>query len=285
MKTSAFALVVVLTFGLSAHQASMSPVRPDTGASMREVDESPSQTTSASTWIARAGSGGNPPFENPTLRLRRASLRGLIGIAHATTHARMSGGPAWMDEPEWDVAVLADRTAPYSAVREMLRDMLASRFQLRVTPTARRVSALILSFENAASTEGLRPARAKIDCTPFLNGVRSPVDAPRDADGFVLCGPSTVRKGLHLRSAPLDAFARDLEILLGQVVVVSPPRAGLFDIDFAWPRGYAEHDPDPDLDAFMTAVERQLGAAPQVRSTDVQILVVAGAARPTLGVQ
>lgn len=276
MKASAFALVVALAFGLSG--------RDQSGPLAWADDAARVQTTSTATWIARTGSGGNPPFANPTLHLRRVSLRQLIGTAYARTPARMSGGPAWIDEPEWDVAVLADRGAPYSAVRALVRDMLTARFQLRATPATRRVPALLLSFEHAASADGLRPARARVDCAPFIDDVRSPLDAPRGADGVTLCGPSTVRDdGLYLRSAPLDSFARELEILLGQVVLVSPSKAGLFDIDFAWPRGYAEHDPNPDIDAFVASVERQLGASAQVQSTNVQILVITSAARPALG--
>lgn len=96
---------------------------------------------------------------------------------------------------------------------------------------------------------------------PFLIGAPARRRRPFGSERLALCDPITVRTGFHLRSASLEALARDVEVL----------RAAL---------GYAEHDPNPDIDAFMTAVERTAQQRTQIRSTQVEILVVQDAAYP-----
>jgi uncharacterized protein (TIGR03435 family) len=235
------------------------------------------------TWIGRAGGGEEHPFERPALHWPRVSLRQLVTFAYGTTPARVLGGPDWLDDPIWEVASDTGASRPqHRELRGLLQRMLIDRFALRATRAPQRVSALVLAV--GAPSPRLRPASAKVDCAPFLSGVRAPTEAPRDAEGYRLCGPSSVRKEYHFRSAPLDALARDLEIMTNQVVVAVPAQ-GLFDIDLQLPSGFSEQSHDADLDVLMSALERQLGLVTQIRTEPTEMLSVESAARPALGLR
>jgi uncharacterized protein (TIGR03435 family) len=239
--------------------------------------------------IAPAGTPLDRPPSNPTYQQRQGTLRQIIEIAYGVTRARTSGGPPWMDSLSWQVAAkAAESSAPYTDVREMLRTLLADRFRLSAAFVTMPVSSVLLSFEHA-KREGVRPAHVRIDCQPFLNGLKPPTAVPHTSEGWPMCGPamqqhSFTRPVIHYRSAPLDRVALDLEKELGQVVLLVPPRPGLFDVDFTWPPGYNASTPDRDVDAFLSALHDQLGVEALIKTTPVEVLQIESAAQPVPGV-
>lgn len=238
--------------------------------------------------IAASGTPLDQAPSNPTFQLRQVTLRQIIEIAYGVTRARTSGGPPWMDSLSWQVAAkAAEPSAPYTDVREMLRTMVADRFRLSAAFVTMPVSSVLLSFEHA-NREGVRPAHVKIDCQPFLNGLKPPTAVPHTSEGWPMCGPAMQQHSFsrpvnHYRSAPLDRVALDLEKELGQVVLVAPPRPGLFDVDFTWPPGYNASTPDRDVDAFLSALHDQLGVEAVIKTTPVKVLKIESAAQPRLG--
>jgi uncharacterized protein (TIGR03435 family) len=237
--------------------------------------------------ISPFGTALKSPPAQPTRFFPRVSLFQLVSLAYGVTEARASGGEPWMFDPldrTWSISVKADGPVSYATFLEMLRNMLSDRFGLRVERRIENTSTVVLSFPSKDHPPGLRKASAAVDCTPFLTGLLSPLDAPR-AGGVPLCGPGSVehfqtRPVFHYRSAPLREFGRQLELLLDRPVNVSPDTDRLLDIDFTSPAGYEYNAKDPDIDAFLTALEDQLGATGEVHRGEVEMLHILVAHAP-----
>ena len=57
-------------------------------------------------------------------------VKGLIQIAYGKRDFQITGGPAWIASECFDVAAKAER--PQKATHDMLKSLLASRFQLKL---------------------------------------------------------------------------------------------------------------------------------------------------------
>jgi uncharacterized protein (TIGR03435 family) len=197
----------------------------------------------------------------------------------------MRGGPAWMDDPDWQVLAASSRPSLSGAdFRTMLRHALEDRFQLKAVKAATPAPTIVLALEHPEHPPGLRQAPKRLDCAPFLKDLPPPRRFPELPDHTPLCGPSReahsfTRPSYHYRSAPLSSLARDLEIVLRQVVI-APSDKGLFDVDFECPVGYTFNDPSPDVDAFLAALHEQLGIDARMRTAPVDVLTIQSASRP-----
>jgi uncharacterized protein (TIGR03435 family) len=166
----------------------------------------------------------------------------------------------------------------------MLRHALEDRFQLKAVKAATPAPTIVLALEHPEHPPGLRQAPKRLDCAPFLKDLPPPRRFPELPDHTPLCGPSReahsfTRPSYHYRSAPLSSLARDLEIVLRQVVI-APSDKGLFDVDFECPVGYTFNDPSPDVDAFLAALHEQLGIDARMRTAPVDVLTIQSASRP-----
>jgi uncharacterized protein (TIGR03435 family) len=197
----------------------------------------------------------------------------------------MRGGPAWMDDPDWQVLAASSRPSLSGAdFRTMLRHALEDRFQLKAVKAARPTPTIVLTLEQPEHPPGLRRAPKRLDCTPFLKDLPFPRRFPVMPDHTPLCGPVNVahmftRPSYRFRSAPLSSLAHQLEIILRHVVI-APPDDGLFDIDFESPVGSLFSDPSPDVDAYLTALHEQLGIDARIRTARVDVLAIQSASRP-----
>jgi uncharacterized protein (TIGR03435 family) len=220
----------------------------------------------------------------PTYRCE-CSLRTVIGTAYDVTPARMRGGPAWMDDPDWQVLAASSRPSLSGAdFRTMLRHALEDRFQLKAVKAARPTPTIVLTLEQPEHPPGLRRAPKRLDCTPFLKDLPFPRRFPVMPDHTPLCGPVNVahmftRPSYRFRSAPLSSLAHQLEIILRHVVI-APPDDGLFDIDFESPVGSVFSDSSPDVDAYLAALHEQLGIDTRMRTARVDVLTIQSASRP-----
>ncbi|MGA3201466.1 MAG: TIGR03435 family protein [Bryobacteraceae bacterium] len=60
------------------------------------------------------------------------SLRFMIGFMYWVPLRQVTGGPAWLDTDQWDIAAKADRPHDLDDLREMFRNMLADEFKLKL---------------------------------------------------------------------------------------------------------------------------------------------------------
>jgi uncharacterized protein (TIGR03435 family) len=60
------------------------------------------------------------------------SLRFMIGFMYWAPTSQVTGGPAWLDSEQWDIAAKADRPHDLEDLREMFRNMLADEFKLKL---------------------------------------------------------------------------------------------------------------------------------------------------------
>jgi len=234
--------------------------------------------------VSRIGAPVEALVGSPTVYMPQASLRQIVEMAYRVTRARTEGGPIWMDELSWRVSGRSsDPSLPYWTAREMLKSLLADRFQLEADVVPRHTSRVVLSIERTEDTPGIRSAAAKTDCRPFLDELSPPSSRPMSTEGWPMCGVGYLGSNprrVHLRSAPLDSLALTLERVLNTVVVIEPAVSGLFDIDFVYPSGYEPGAGEPDIEAFAEALGVQLGIATRVSSAPVDILAITSAVQP-----
>jgi uncharacterized protein (TIGR03435 family) len=253
------------------------------------------QASFATVWIQPSGTTGPGAPGDPTFRAPGSTLRNLIALAYRISWARVLGGPAWMDQDHWHVEAKAARSpVPYHEVRDMLKSMLRQRFGVNARFVTKQTPTIVVAFDGPSASRRLRRPTTKVDCQPFLLDVRSPLEVPRDAHGYPLCGPAyyaVPRRTYYFRSAPLDSLAYYVEVQVGRPVEIVPPIDGLFDFDLEDPPGVspivAPGTPSSKRQAlvpvYLAALEQQLGARAELRTMPVRVLVIEGATKPRAG--
>ena len=103
--------------------------------------------------------------------LRNAKMVDLIRTAYDVQAERVTGGPSWLEWNRYDVAALAPEGTTAPVLRDMLKALLAERFQLRVRQDTATVPGFALKV---SATHKLRPATGPGSCqgqvTPGPNG-------------------------------------------------------------------------------------------------------------------
>jgi uncharacterized protein (TIGR03435 family) len=69
-------------------------------------------------------------LRNASLTVRNMTVMGLIQTAYGKRAFQITGGPAWIISEGFDIEAKSER--PQKATHDMLKSLLASRFQLRL---------------------------------------------------------------------------------------------------------------------------------------------------------
>src|SRR5580704_16485793 len=69
-------------------------------------------------------------LRNATMTVRNMTVKGLIQIAYGKRDFQITGGPGWITSECFDIDAKAER--PQKATQDMLKSLLASRFQLKL---------------------------------------------------------------------------------------------------------------------------------------------------------
>ncbi len=80
-----------------------------------------------------SGFAANPPLKGGRLKYTNVTVKEMLSVAYPVDLLHMSGGPSWLDNEHYDVeATTTEQTVSEERYREMVRAMLADRFQLAV---------------------------------------------------------------------------------------------------------------------------------------------------------
>jgi uncharacterized protein (TIGR03435 family) len=200
---------------------------------------------------------------------------------------QIEGGPGWIDQDRFQIEALApgvesspNGSAVPESVRGMLRNLLATRFNLRVRPESRErpVYILVRARSDKRLGEGIRSTND--DCT-------TSVDARPGEPGFRKDCLGQVRiDGIKLVARPLDELVRFLASRLGKPVIDETGLSGRFDIDLFYdvrktlgnvsPAGIAEFS-----SGMFVAVQERLGLKLETKVRPTPVLLIERIERPS----
>jgi uncharacterized protein (TIGR03435 family) len=222
------------------------------------------------------------PLDDGRVTIRGLSLRQLIQYAWGNVGVRdglhatlVLGGPGWVDHDRFDVAAKSEggRTTSRDERRQMLRELLIERFQLKfhreVRPTA--VYALVVTKNGpkmkARKPDDGGPPFSLPFSAPHIRGSNVPMATLADALQTII---------------PLTDPDRD-----DCPVVDQTGLTGAFDFELTWSGdmtfsrgrgGIPDNSSAPDL---FTAIQEQLGLRVELRKAPMEILVIDSAEKPT----
>lgn len=218
----------------------------------------------------------------PALSGHDVSAPQLIGFAYDVPRvALVAGGPAWVDSDTFDVTATFEGVAQPAQVREMVRDLLVERFDLRAHQERREwpVYHLVLARDDGALGPKLR--RSTMDCAAMTTD---------DIPCVMVISGAGARGLVRGGKRPWPAIVRALgsESLLGgseRIVVDKTGLAGDFDIDMQWVVQTLDSAPgDAETGqgvSFFTALQEQAGLKLVPVRDIVDVLVIDSIDRPT----
>lgn len=196
--------------------------------------------------------------DNGRFRTHNLTLKRLIAHGWDVDESEVLGGPNWTDTDSWDIdakipAEYVHRTP--EQMRQMIRGLLANRFQLAVHREPRQVSGFALV--TAKNGPRMKPAKP--------NGRGS---------GF-----STQNTHMVATDVTMEEFARRLSRSrdIGKLVADKTGLAGPFDFVLDWAR---EGDTTDDRPSIFTALREQLGVKLESARVTFEAVVIDRAAKP-----
>lgn len=202
------------------------------------------------------------------------SLRQLVKAAYGLSDDKLvTGGPDWVDKDKFDLEARFDpaqmpnvKDMTFRQRADMLRALLADRFQLRIHFVTRTFPAYDLVTTKAAP---------KFTETP-PGQVRT-----------ALWGPTCLLKagGLDhnlMVGCTLTDLARSLNYPTGRTVIDKTGISGRYDFDLHWtPDNTPADSPLAGGPSIFTAVQEQLGLKLEPSTTALDVLIIDSAQKPT----
>lgn len=213
-------------------------------------------------------------------------LRGLVRMAYGIDERHLVGGPTWQTSRLFDIdATLANPNATPSEINEMLKSLLADRFQLRVHHETRetQISELVLARADRRLGPSLKPSTLTCPTPEEQLALLADAAAKNVALANGPCNRVVLSTG-RVEGQPLSTLLPLLSRLTGSVVQDRTGLTGRFDWDLAFdarPLSANADTPAPDRPSIRTALEEQLGLKLQSATGQVQVLVIDGAEPPS----
>jgi len=209
-----------------------------------------------------------------SVRTLNASLQAIITTAYQIPDFELAAGPAWLTTEKWDIEAKGPAAAPPQQVLEMLRVLLADRFQLKVHTESRRMA--IYALLVAKNGPKLEPSH--IECFDPTAGIPAPAPNARPCGGFNR-GPAQM---LGARIS-MPGLAKTLSRVVGRTVVDKTGIDGSYDITLNWkPDELLQPDQDSaasESASLFTAIQEELGLRLEAQRGPVDILVIDSADR------
>lgn len=222
------------------------------------------------------------------------TLRRLIAIAYRMrlpTDRERIVGPSWIDEARFDVNARTPAGARTEQVPDMLRALLADRFQLAAHTETRDASVYALVRARADGQLGPQLTRSSLDCSKpgaFRSGAAAPgsaaaVETPQCGIISNVDGNGAVMRGGGRSMADL---AGNLAGRVNREVIDRTGLSGTYDFVLRWtPENFqntaGNAGPSRDGTLIFTALQEQLGLKLEAQRGPVEFLIVDKVERPT----
>ena len=282
-------MAVLVLVAAAAVAAQAPPPRQDPpGATLRFEVASVKPNTSGST----SASSNDYPGRYAAANM---ALRRLISIAyrmHPVLDRDRIIGPSWIDSARFDINARAPENTPAAQMPDLLRTLLAERFQLAAHLEAREgpVYALVMAREDRKPGAQLRPST--LDCSKPENllsgggGVGLGANAPGAGQAEPNCGMVTNvdANGGILRGGgrTMAQLAANLAGRVNRTVIDRTGLTGTYDIVLRWaPDNLSAVGGDQKEASIFTALQEQLGLRLESQQGPVEFLIIDRIERPT----
>jgi uncharacterized protein (TIGR03435 family) len=290
-------LVVSLFVATATSAQSPASVRPPTAFEVASVK--PSEPGAQGGGIARPVNG--------LMRASGVTLRQLVRYAYDLEPLQRRdpesvGGPEWIDRDRFDIVARGPADLSFPDSRLMMRSLLAERFALQTHTETRELPVyfLVMARNDGRLGSGLR--RSEVDCTAYsaaltatgrgaiakqvgpqcgLSSGGAPAVAATLGITNTLPRGAQMARGTATMAELLTVITRSPEI--DRKIVDRSGLTGTFDIDLNWvpARNGALVAEPTDVLTIFTAIDEQLGLKLQPARASIDVVVIAGAQRPT----
>jgi len=211
--------------------------------------------------------GGNYIASNMT-------LRSLAWVSYRIPRERVIGGPGWVDTVRFDIAAKAGDNVSPAQMNEMLKSLLAERFQLVARQELRDLPVYALVVARRDGTFGPRFRANPLDCADRIAAQKAESTLPPNA--VRPCTLSQSERQLHGGVQTMNALADKLSQIADRPVVNRTGLTGTYDFDLEWA-------PTSDANgvSVFTAVQEQLGLRLEPSVAQLDVVVIDSAQRPT----
>jgi uncharacterized protein (TIGR03435 family) len=200
-------------------------------------------------------SGGSQILPNGRVVITNAPLRDLVSIIYDTPSFAIVDAPGWFASERFDIVAQAAGNPSRDDLKQMMRTLLAERFQLVVHKETRTLSVFELRLSNADGTLGPHLTPSKSNC---------------EVGGTAGC-PHEVKEGSFTATGmPIANIVRTLAELTGRQVIDRTNLSGLYDVTLTW---------SPGDSTFIAAVRDQLGLKLESKDETAPVLVIDKVAR------
>jgi uncharacterized protein (TIGR03435 family) len=211
-----------------------------------------------------------------TFAVTNYMVRGLITLAYELQLVELFDVPAWVQQDRYDIVAQFDNgdrgaVANNAAMREMLKQLLAERFNLKLHKEVRTIPvyALVLDRPDGRLGRGLRVSSTKCQA--------GAPTAPGGRPCGLFGGPLSAMGG---DAVTLPQIAKLLSSVVQRIVVDRTGLPGTYDLDLSFTRDAApEADPNSPPSIF-TALKEQLGLQLKSENAPIEVTVVDRFDRP-----
>ena|SRR5215469_5020856 len=233
------------------------------------------------------------PTPGGRLNITNLTLKNMIGSAWGVQPFQIFSGPAWIDSVRYDVSAKAEGAAKMPELMQMLRSLLADRFQLVIHRETKElpIFALVLARKDGKLGPQLVESKEGSCTSPDPTKPPAPPDpakGPTLACGQLFVGIQQLR-GLAISIRRLPPT---LSRFLGRNVIDQTGLNGTYDVTLQWTpddaqlAGYLPPGaPKPPLSdtagpSIFAALQEQLGLKLEATKGPVEVLVIDQVERP-----
>ena len=179
--------------------------------------------------------------------------------------SRIASVPEWVQVARYDIAGKAAGPITDQQRRAMLRQVLVSRFGLRVHSEQREQTVYVMTMDRSDKRPGAGLTR-RADCAA--------ASCERNGTG--------TQEGVNIRATTLTQFADGmLSNLLGQIVRDETGVEGVFDVEANWRPASGNANAGDSRPDMFTALREQLGLKLEPSRRPVDVLVIDHIERPS----
>jgi uncharacterized protein (TIGR03435 family) len=211
--------------------------------------------------------GGRGAADPGLFSVRNRTLQSLIQMAYGVQDYQVSGGPSWIAGDRFDVEAKPPQSVWQEQMILMLRALLAERFRLRLHHETKQLAAYALTPARNGPKFG--PQFHKVDDAALAADLKDhdpnlgiPLGGTMQQFAFL------IRQNMRSIHPPDSAWAAEAPPVIDQTGL-----QGVYSITLKI------HGPTDDLPSD---VEQQLGLKMDLRKIPVDVLVVDGAAKPSI---
>jgi uncharacterized protein (TIGR03435 family) len=211
-----------------------------------------------------------------TFTVTNYMVRGLITLAYELQTIELFDVPAWVQQDRYDIVAQFDNgdrgtVANSAAMRQMLRQLLAERFNLKLHKEVRTIPVYALIFDRPDKRLG---RGLRVSSTTCQAGVPT---APGGRPCGLFGGPLSQMGGDAVTVQQISKF---LSSVVQKIVVDRTGLTGTYDLDLSFTREVVP-DADPNSPpSIFTALKEQLGLQLKAENAPVEVTVVDRFDRP-----